>query len=475
MTQQISLHTRNANTFQSVTSNSAGQSQGQQPGASGDLFAQFSMILDKIALQLSHNEGLFNVSSELRPAVLAPREEQPAADVEQAPEAEQTLPLAVEEEEVVEEEAAEEVEENTEQEGGQEQVVASDNPVQTAQEGEVTGERVPVEAKEVSEPVVKVEVAQLQIGEQGATEQDGSDIVTRLLREQLTKQQQAAPQDQQVGQEQQELPQQQQVSEDLALKNFLVKNGLITKDTGNEETKAIETALRALFEQSESAQSTLPQEGAQQPIVVSPLLLQRALEMSSFGKSNETGTQAITATTPKANTGNGSGHDVSLEQSTRRGETAEKAETPLSQRATLRTLEKVEQALKEIAKSKDGKTISMRLDPPELGSLKIDVTMRDGLLHARIAADNTQVSQMLREKAHEIQRNLRELGLNVDQVSVSVRDESGQFSQFFSETGSGTGSDSRGQSDGKQQGGADADTQTVTNTNNTVVEDHWVA
>ncbi len=474
MTQQISLHTRNANTFQNVTSNSAGQAQGQEAGASGDLFAQFSMILDKIALQLSHNEGIFNISSELRPAVLAPREEQPAPEVEQAPEAEQTLPLAVEEE-VIEEEVAEEVEENSEQESGEEQVLVSDDLVQTTQEGEVTGEGAPVEVKVASEPVVKVEVAQLPIGEQAAAEQDGSDIVTRLLREQLTKQQQAAPLEQHAGQEQQELPQQQQVGEDLALKNFLVKNGLIAKDSGSEETKALETALRALFEQSESAQSTLPQEGVQQSIVVSPLLLQRALEMSSFGKSNEAVAQGVTATTPKANTGNGAGHDVSLGQSARRSETAESAETPLSQRATLRTLEKVEQALKEIAKSKDGKTISLRLDPPELGSLKIDVTMRDGLLHARIAADNTQVSQMLREKAHEIQRNLRELGLNVDQVSVSVRDESGQFSQFFSNTGSGTGSENRGQSDVNQQSVADADAQTGTNTNKIVVEDHWVA
>ena len=105
-----------------------------------------------------------------------------------------------------------------------------------------------------------------------------------------------------------------------------------------------------------------------------------------------------------------------------------------------RTLEKVEDALKEVAKSKDGKTVSIRLDPPNLGSVKIDVSIRDGGLHARVRADTPQVTAMLREHGHELQQTLRKLGIDVAEVTVSIpssesdsRAETGGFDRGGSE------------------------------------------
>ncbi len=102
-------------------------------------------------------------------------------------------------------------------------------------------------------------------------------------------------------------------------------------------------------------------------------------------------------------------------------------------------LERVESTLKEAARSRDGKTISLRLDPPELGSVKVDVSIRDGSLHARVTAENSQVAGVIREKAHELQSMLRKLGLTVEKVSVSVHDgmpdNGGDFSRSFSDTG----------------------------------------
>ncbi|MBX7143992.1 MAG: flagellar hook-length control protein FliK [Oligoflexia bacterium] len=89
-----------------------------------------------------------------------------------------------------------------------------------------------------------------------------------------------------------------------------------------------------------------------------------------------------------------------------------------------RTMEKVEQALKEAARARDGKTISLRLDPPDLGTLKVDVSLRDGNLRARVVAEQSAVYQQLREKAHELHSALRKLGLNVDSISVSVSGDS---------------------------------------------------
>jgi flagellar hook-length control protein FliK len=92
----------------------------------------------------------------------------------------------------------------------------------------------------------------------------------------------------------------------------------------------------------------------------------------------------------------------------------------LPQALSTRTMERVETALKEAAKARDGKTISLRLDPPDLGKVKVDVTLRDGALHARIVVESPAVNQLLREKSHELQQNLRRLGLEVDTVTVTV-------------------------------------------------------
>jgi len=99
-----------------------------------------------------------------------------------------------------------------------------------------------------------------------------------------------------------------------------------------------------------------------------------------------------------------------------------------------RMLERVDATLKEVARSRDGKSITLKLDPVDLGKVRIDVTLRDGKLHAKITPDNQDVMQSLRENAHDLQGSLRKLGLQVDSVSVSVgfeRFEEGETTQQF--------------------------------------------
>jgi flagellar hook-length control protein FliK len=91
-----------------------------------------------------------------------------------------------------------------------------------------------------------------------------------------------------------------------------------------------------------------------------------------------------------------------------------------------KAFERVESALKEVARSKDGKTLSIRLDPVDLGKVKVDVSLRDGGLHARIVPENAQVLAALRERAHELQSSLRKLGLDVDTITVAVSSESNE-------------------------------------------------
>jgi flagellar hook-length control protein FliK len=103
----------------------------------------------------------------------------------------------------------------------------------------------------------------------------------------------------------------------------------------------------------------------------------------------------------------------------------------LNRATSQKMMERIETALKEAARSRDGKTITLRLDPMQLGQVKCDVSMRDGLLHARITPQNQDVVNAVREHAHELQTALRRLGLNVDRVTVQVLSEkdTGGFAQ----------------------------------------------
>jgi flagellar hook-length control protein FliK len=98
----------------------------------------------------------------------------------------------------------------------------------------------------------------------------------------------------------------------------------------------------------------------------------------------------------------------------------EKPQQPLSRSATFRMLERVNATLKEAARARDGKTISLHLEPVDLGRIKVDVSLKEGALHARLTPESAQVGQALREHAHELQAALRRLGLDVEKVTVNV-------------------------------------------------------
>jgi len=153
-----------------------------------------------------------------------------------------------------------------------------------------------------------------------------------------------------------------------------------------------------------------------------------------------------------------------------------KKEVRLPKQLTDRTMEKIENALKEVNKSKDGKTISIRLDPPSLGSVRVDVSIKDGNLHARLSADSSQVTTLLRDKSHEVQQMLRKLGLEVDQVTVSV---GGENSSYSGESNAQSNFDFAKAHKELFSSGTEAsigvESNTATPKASVVADDHWVA
>ena len=140
-----------------------------------------------------------------------------------------------------------------------------------------------------------------------------------------------------------------------------------------------------------------------------------------------------------------------------------------------KAIERVQATIKEVEKSKDGKHISLRLDPPNLGSVKVDVSYRDSHLHARIVAESPSVAQLLRDKASEIQKILREAGINADSVSVSAGGQwqGDERSSYRSEEQAARAQNNFSSLMSKASGGFAASSTRVDSNN--MIEDHWVA
>lgn len=163
-----------------------------------------------------------------------------------------------------------------------------------------------------------------------------------------------------------------------------------------------------------AARTQAPTRGGESHSALAHLLQAREAREASFLSTNNT-TSFV-----RADRVDGANNTRSAQNEPGAAKRAEQSRTKPNQ---ARTLEKVQEALREVAKAKDGRTISVRLDPPNLGSVKIDVSLREGGLHARIVAESPAVTQLLRERSHDLQSVLRRIGLEHDQVSVSVGNE----------------------------------------------------
>lgn len=157
---------------------------------------------------------------------------------------------------------------------------------------------------------------------------------------------------------------------------------------------------------------------------------------------------------------------------------AKSAPKPMTKSAELRTFERVEQVLKEAVKSKDGKSISFRLDPPNLGKVQVDVFFKDGALRARIVPESQQVGNILREKSYELVNSLRKLGLNVEKISLSISTDNfvtGDSGLGTSSQGSNSGNDNRSGGESSNFESQEGSVVVAAQGNALNNIDHWVA
>ncbi len=72
-----------------------------------------------------------------------------------------------------------------------------------------------------------------------------------------------------------------------------------------------------------------------------------------------------------------------------------------------------------------GGTLQLRLSPPELGSLKIQLTVKDGVMSAALEADNSNARRLLLDHLPALRDRLAEQNIRVERFDVDVRQENG--------------------------------------------------
>jgi flagellar hook-length control protein FliK len=72
-----------------------------------------------------------------------------------------------------------------------------------------------------------------------------------------------------------------------------------------------------------------------------------------------------------------------------------------------------------------GESLQIRLSPPELGSLRVEIAVRGSALTARLEADTPAARIALLDNLPALRDRLAEHNVRVERFDVDVRDESG--------------------------------------------------
>lgn len=234
-----------------------------------------------------------------------------------------------------------------------------------------------------------------------------------------------------------------------------------------EVLKALAIALQTQIQAPEFAAAL----SVDRETMVAPQLLKPGLELAESSGLQQKAMQPPAQVQP-VQMSDGAALKNSTPQTT--SDTQRAAQRPVTRAVLSQAMEKVEAVLSEVARSRDGSTISLRLDPPSLGTVKVDVTLKEGVLHARLVAETPQVSMMLRERAHDLQATLRRLGLDVEHVSVSVGSD-GNLNQWQDRMFEGNSSSKSENTDGSWYNVREASAAVASAASSEAVLDHWIA
>jgi len=96
-------------------------------------------------------------------------------------------------------------------------------------------------------------------------------------------------------------------------------------------------------------------------------------------------------------------------------------DSALSEIDRVRFVQRVARAFQNV-KEGEGE-VRLRLSPPELGALRLEVTLRDGALTARLEAETATARNLLMENLPQLKERLAEQNVRIESFEVEVRDQ----------------------------------------------------
>lgn len=95
-----------------------------------------------------------------------------------------------------------------------------------------------------------------------------------------------------------------------------------------------------------------------------------------------------------------------------------------------RIIGQITHEIKEAA-ANDGGRVKIALNPPSLGKLEMDVTVRNGKVEVVLVADNKDVQQTLNMHIDKLKGSLQNQGLTIDRCDVFMQDNRDEYQQNF--------------------------------------------
>ena len=149
------------------------------------------------------------------------------------------------------------------------------------------------------------------------------------------------------------------------------------------------------------------------------------LNASSLGRISNNGLSSSTAQFNLS--GNSSGNSLGISSGNGQGDdklsTAErtkKALQSMSSEQQEQLVQKIKDILDGLSQNRNGKSLTVRLDPPGIGGMLMKVAHKGGQVFARLIPDSPEVETLLRGRVSDLVHALQTAGLSPSNVHISV-------------------------------------------------------
>ncbi len=116
-------------------------------------------------------------------------------------------------------------------------------------------------------------------------------------------------------------------------------------------------------------------------------------------------------------------------------------------------IDKVKAVLEQATVNKANDTITVKVEPANLGELTVKVSEKNGQIYAKITPQSREVEDILRSQSRELSLVIQALGYQKEDVQISIGEASPDFHSAFY-----NGNDSQGESSGSNKGSQNART-----------------